>query len=207
MSSTILPVGKPLGARFPSTDPPTEEPEFYEVQVGSDVLELSPLEWFVYAGSYGDPDEHADHLVDRDWLIKNLSDEISASKISAEIDTLLSRGLLVEANLRGNSAVNVLTGYRIVPTGIGISNSPEDSDLRWIGQRGEAMLGIPQLSFLVWAFSYRMGSMWECCAAFGQNPEAVDDATADDLGAQIADSLPSIISLELGFLEPAETQE
>ena len=52
-----------------------------------------------------------------------------------------------------------------------------------------------------------MGSMWECCSAFGQDPEAVDNATPEDLGAQIADSLPSIISLELGFLEPAETQE
>lgn len=206
MSMSILPVGKPLGACFPAAEPPAEEPEFYEVHLANEVETLSALEWFVYCGAYGDPDQHADHLVDRDWVIKSLSNEISASKISAEIDTLLGRGLLIEANLRGNSAVDILTGYRLVPTGVGISNSPEDPSLRWIGQRGEGMLGIPQLSFLVWAFSYRTPSMWDCCTMFTENPESVDGATAEDMGAQIADSLPSIVSLELGYLEPADAQ-
>ena len=204
MSMTILPVGKPLGACFPAADPPAEEPDFYEVHVGDQVESLSPLEWFVYYGAFADPDQHADHLVDRDWLIKNLSNEISASKISAEIDGLLGRRLLIESNLRGNSAMDVLTGYRLVPTGVGIGNSPEDLELRWIGQHGEAMLGIPKLSFLVWAFSYRTASMWECCDMFAGNPESVDGATAEDLGAQIADTLPSIVSMELGYLEPAD---
>jgi hypothetical protein len=204
MSMTILPVGKPLGARFPSADPPADEPDFYEVHVGNEVESLSPMEWFVYYGAYADPDQHADHLVDRDYLIKSLSNEISASKISAEIDTLLSRGLLIEANLRGNSALDVLTGYRLIPTGVGISNAPDNPDLRWIGQHGESLLGIPQLSFLVWAFSYRTTSMWECCEMFAEDPASIDDATAQDMAAQIADSLPSIVSLELGYLEPAE---
>ncbi|GAA4902127.1 hypothetical protein LX16_0300 [Stackebrandtia albiflava] len=204
MSMTILPVGKPLGACFAASEPPSEEPEFYEVHVGNEVEQLTPLEWFVYCGAYGDADQHADHLVDRDWLIKQLASEVSASKISAEIDGLLGRGLLLEANLRGNSAVDVLTGYRIVPTGVGISNSPQDPGLRWIGQHGEGMLGIPQLSFLVWAFSYRTNSMWDCCTMFAQNPDGVDGATAEDIAAQIADSLPSIVSMELGYLEPAD---
>jgi hypothetical protein len=204
MSMTILPVGKPLGACFPVSDPPAEEPDFYEVHVGNEVEQLTPMEWFVYCGSYSDADRHAEHLVDRDWLIKQLGAEVSASKISAEIDNLLGRGLLLEANLRGNSAIDVLTGFRIVPTGVGISDSPQDPGLRWIGQHGEGMLGLPQLSFLVWAFSYRTNSMWECCAMFAENPEGVDGATAEDMAAQIADSLPSIIAMELGYLEPTD---
>lgn len=207
MSMTILPVGKPLGACFPAVDPPAEEPDFYEVHVGNEVESLSPMEWFVYSGAYAEPDQHADHLVDRDWLIKNLSAEVSASKISAEIDNLLSRGLLVEANLRGNSAMDVLTDYRLIPTGVGISNAPEDPSLRWIGQHGEGLLGIPQLSFLIWAFSYRTASMWDCCSMFAADPDSVDGATAEDMGAQIADSLPSIIAMELGYLEPADPIE
>lgn len=204
MTLSILPIGKPLGACFPAVDPPAEEPEFYEVHIGNEVERLTPLEWFVYCGAYAEPDLHSDHLVDRDWLIKQLSSEVSESKISSEIDGLINRGLLLEANLRGNSHVDVLTGYRLVPTGVGVSNSPEDPGLRWIGQRGEAMLGLPQLSFLVWAFSYRTHSMWDCGAMFADNPDSVDGATAEDIGAQIADSLPSIISMELGYLEPAD---
>ncbi|CAM3371923.1 hypothetical protein [Stackebrandtia soli] len=204
MAITILPVGKPLGACFPASDPPAEEPDFYEVQVGDEVQQLSPLEWYVYNGAYGEPEQHAEHLVDRDWLIKNLSNEISASKVSAELDGLLSRGLLLEANLHGHSAQDVLTGYKIIPTAVGISNSPDDPNLRWIGQHGEGLLGIPQLSYLVWAFSYRTNSMWDCCEMFAQNPDSIDGATANDMAAQIADTLPSIISMELGYLEPAD---
>ncbi|TQL78584.1 hypothetical protein FB566_4174 [Stackebrandtia endophytica] len=204
MSLSILPIGKPLGACFPASDPPAEEPAFYEVHVGSQVETLTPMEWFVYSGAYADVDQHSDHLVDRDWLINQLSGEVSSSHISAELDNLINRGLLLEANLRGHSHVDVLTGYRIVPTGVGISNSPQDPALRWIGQRGEGMLGIPQLSFLVWSFSYRTNSMWDCCTMFAEEPDSVNGATATDIGAQIADSLPSIIALELGYLEPAD---
>ncbi|HZE40526.1 MAG TPA: hypothetical protein VE172_17125 [Stackebrandtia sp.] len=174
--------------------------------MANEVEQLTELQWQVYYGAYGDPDQHAEHLVDRDWLIKNLSNEISASKISAELDSLLQRGLLVESNLRGNSAIDVLNGYRLIPTGVGISNAPDNPDLRWIGQHGEGLLGIPQLSFLVWAFSYRTASMWECCSMFAENPDSVDGASADDIGAQIADSLPSIVSMELGYLEPVDKQ-
>lgn len=204
MSLSILPVGKPLGACFPPADPPAEKPDFYEVHVGNDVEQLTELEWQVYYAAYGEPDQHAEHLVDRDWVIKSLSNELSTSKVSATVDDLIARGLLVEANLRGNSAMDVLTGYRLIPTAVGISNAPEDPNLRWIGQHGEGMLGIPQLSFLIWSFSYRTTSMWDCCAMFAENPEAVDGATTEDIGAQIADSLPSIVSMELGYLEPAD---
>ncbi|MGH8794220.1 MAG: hypothetical protein ACRDXX_16435 [Stackebrandtia sp.] len=204
MSLTILPVGKPLGACYAQTDPPAETPEFFEVHLGANVEQLSDLEWAAYRGAYGQPDQHADHLVDRDWVIKALSNDVSASRVSAAIDELLGRGLLVEANLRGNTALDVVAGYRLVPTGVGIGNSPEDPNLRWIGQQGEEMIGIPQLSFLVWAFSYRMSSMWECCVNFSASPEAVDGASAEDMAMQISDSLPLIISMELGYLEPAE---
>lgn len=204
MSLTILPVGKPLGACYPQTDPPAETPEFYEVHLGDGVEQLTDLEWAAFRGAYGQPDQHADHLVDRDWVIKLLSNEVSASKVSAAVDSLLERGLLVEANLRGNTALEVIAGYRLIPTGVGVGNSPEDASLRWIGQQGEDMIGIPQLSFLVWTFSYRMPSMWHCCASFAENPEAVDGATAEDMAMQIADSLPLIISTELGYLEPAD---
>lgn len=204
MPKVILPVGKPHGAFYGDDATEGSLPEAFAVHVADDVEEVSFEEWMVWLAAHDLPEKQEKHEFTRDVLrdhIRKTKDTPVPDPVP-HIENLLQRGLLAEADLLGGDQEGFLRRYRLIPCGFGMGNSIDDVHMVWIGQLGQRMVALPNRTFEVYSYSYRVGSMWDACVEFAADTPN-DAITTVHFADGIADALPMVVgALPLAFLEP-----
>lgn len=205
MSTVILPVGKPDGAFFGAGAADGDKPEYCAVQVADDVEELTFDEWVVWLAAHDLPERQRKHEFTR-YVLRDYVRTATDSPVSnpvPHIENLLRRGLLVEADLLESDQESFLRRYRLIPTGFGMGNQIDDTEMTWVGQLGQRLVALAHRTYQVYAYSYRVGSIWDACVEFAGDHSPEEGITPEDFSDGIADALPHVVcAIPLAFLEP-----
>nr|MDT0658907.1 hypothetical protein [Micromonospora sp. DSM 115978] len=209
MPTVIVPVGLNLGPSYRYTTPPDPNPEFWEVRLGDDSEELTDEEFQVWGRAFLDPERHSRLEINSDTLQLDL---LLAGKGPADpasvVDRLLSRGLLIEFDPAGDLE-EPFRRITLHPLAEGMGNTPEEPDRRLIGHNGQALVTVNYTVYGMWAFSSKVGSLWDACLDFEagaeerlQADEDAEETSAAEVAGEIGRTLPMLIASGCAFLDP-----
>lgn len=210
MPTVIVPVGLSLGPSYRYVTPPDPNPEYWEVRLGTDSEELTHEEFQVWGRAFVDPERHSRLEVNRETL---LLDVVTATRGAINpkpiIDRLLERKLLIEFDTDGDLE-KPFRQITLHPLAEGMGNTPEEPDRRLIGHNGQALVKVNYTVYGMWAYSATIGSLWTACLDFEagvreqrEAGEDVAEATAAEVAAEVASTLPMLIASGCAFIDLA----
>jgi hypothetical protein len=123
--------------------------------------------------------------------------------------SLVEQGLLAVVPTEGPGAYEFARSHRIVPTVMGLGNSPDDPQLYSIGLFGEELAQVGRAVFELWAWSCIEPNLWIACTTFaslerdaGETEAATTDPARVLCGLMAA--LPDLLHAQVSFLDRAE---
>lgn len=158
----VLPVGQLVGTYHDPDDP---EGHHHEVRTGGQIHELTDTELVTWVFAHGAPDGQAD---DSPWTTAALLRHLTAQAVpgpAALVDALFDRRLLTEVRPATDGAVTFARTHRVVPTMLGLGNSPGQPWLYSIGLIGRERIRVSRLVFELWAWGHLDRDLWRACDA------------------------------------------
>jgi hypothetical protein len=201
----VLPVGQLVGTYY---DPADAEGHHHEVRTGGRIHELTDTELVTWIFAHAAPDDLAD---DGPWTTAALLRHLTAQGVPQPptlVDGLFGRGLLTEVAPGTDGAVTFARGHRVVPTMLGLGNSPEEPWLYSIGLIGRERIRVSRLVFELWAWGHRDDDLWHACDALAALEKAAFDEDADDGPAHILDgflgTVHGLLNAQAAYVDTVE---
>jgi hypothetical protein len=208
MPTVIVPVGLNLGPSYRYITPPDPNPEFWEVRLGNDSEELTDEEFQVWGRAFLDPERHARLEINRDTLqLDVLLAGNGPASPGPVVDGLIERGLLIEYDPEGDLE-KPFRRITLHPLAEGMGNTSDEPDRRLIGHNGQALVKVNYTVYGMWAYSSKIGSLWDACLDFEagtqeqrQAGENVEEATAAEVAGEIGRTMPMLIASGCAFID------
>ncbi|WP_148086384.1 hypothetical protein [Micromonospora sp. HM5-17] len=176
---TVLPVGLFVGS-FPGDLDDDAEPR-HEIRRGTEIHEVSDDEFLAWVAAHGTDETPAAGPPSLDLVERELRAQGLAAP-AAVVDRLLDRGLLTAFPSDDTAAAAFARAHRVVPTLLGLGNSPEEPELYSIGLIGAAVVQVSRPVFELWSWAGLEADLWSACESFaaqereagGTDPELCD---------------------------------
>jgi len=185
-AARVFPIGLCLGTFH---DVPGTGGRVHRVRAGPDVVPLSDEQFAVWSLAHSAPG----HPADRPWNRQAVLDAARGagmSDVAGVLDGLLADGLVAAATPGTDEAVGFARRYRLVPTLLGLGNSPEEPRLYSVGLPGQPVVQMASLVYDLYEWAHLDPDLWTAChgAADTARRVDVDDPTATD-PARLLDAL------------------
>lgn len=213
MPTVIVPVGLDMGPVYDEEGPPDRAPLWYEVHLGGDPQQLNPDGYTAWLGAFHNPDQHANHEVNRECLEQYLRGNAAgpAGRLADPgplVQTLLDLSLLIEFDPDKTDMEYLFGPMRLYPRAAGLGNTSAEPDQYRIGYVDHPFAQVSELVYELWSFSLTMPSLWTACAEaseslktqLGPGDEPVDYPT-EELARDVAYDLPLLLSSGAAILD------
>lgn len=201
MAAIIVPVGFDNGPSYNPDAAPGTGPEFYEIVKRVDIVKLPLDAYEVWQSAHLDVALHSRGEFSRDHLVQLAAKP--ERDAAGTVSRLLASELLIEYEIGTASAIKLLQGHRLYPTGDGLGNSEEHPELFGIGRGGDALLEVINEVYTFWSLSYAYPSIWDAVVEDAKEiPPGVPYGSAEELGQLLAAAIPMIVATHTGVLQP-----
>lgn len=199
MTKIIVPVGFDNGPRYAADE---TEHDYYEVVLShGESAELPDDAYRVWVLAYADLKAHQDLVFTRERLVQlAAAGPETAEQAEAIIDGLIEAGALAEYEPGTASAIDFLRKHRMFPFAEGMGSTRERPEMFRIGRNGEVLLEVFSDIYSIWSLNVDSPSIWAMIEWFAKVPEPL---TAEETGFMFAQVAPTLVSLRLGYLQPA----
>lgn len=173
----LVPVGRLLGTFYEGSG---DGRRSATVQLGGVPYDLDDAELATWWLAHGLPDRPPEP-----WTATALF--VAAERLSLPVgppalERLVDRGLVAEVVTGGPAAVEFARTVRLVPTVLGLGNSPEVPEFYQVGLFGRPMADLPDVLYDLWRWSTVEAHLWNSCrgaaevsrAAGLTDPDATD---------------------------------
>jgi len=209
MPRVIVPIGFSLGPQHRYVRPADPEPEYWEVHLGGDMVELTADEVGVYGAAFLDVEGHSTLRVDRERLVRSLlTAPVPQPGAERLVDDLIDRGLLLEFDPDG-PLEDLFQRYRLFPTAEGMGSTPEEPEYHRLGHHDKALVAVHNTPYTMWAFSFLHHDLWAACQYLAADDEEAlaageppTDLTPAVIAREVAVNLPMMIATQCAFLDP-----
>lgn len=199
----LVPIGHQLGAFYPKPDGDEHE---HQLRVGAEVVVLDDLEFSVWSLGHGIPD---DTLATAPWSRAQLlaaATEAGHGDVSAAVKGLLDRGALAE--VEPDTGDDFARRFRLVPTMLGLGNSPEEPWLYGIGLLGSPMLKVHSVLYDLWQWSHLDNNIWNGCLSSAATARRVgitdpEQSEPDQLLRGLLRALHGFLSVRAAYVDRA----
>lgn len=161
MVAVVLPVGFYVGQVFAS--PSATEPDFHQVRLGDDIMQIAPNEHAVWALAHGDPDRLAAGAEANRQALTASAKELGFDTITEETQALQELGLLTQFMQMGSAKRRFAETHRVAPLTLGLGSPPGDDGMFEIGEPSQPRLSLAADIYNVWVFGARHRSLWSAC--------------------------------------------
>lgn len=210
MARVIVPVGLNMGQDFAACGSAERAPEYWQVHLGGEVVQLDADEVVAWGAAFMDPQQHAANEVDRQNLearIRGLDNGLAEP--SPVVSRLLERGLLVEFDPDGGQLEALFSGLQLFPLAQGMGNTPENLDRYEIGFAGNSLVEVGPNVYAIWSYAITEPSLWDACAGLAagldedlEPGEQPYNLSAEDIAGDVAAALPVLVTGACAFLDP-----
>ncbi len=174
--SSLYPIGHYVGAYLDEED----GRRYHEIRLGTEVEEVTDREFQIWAFAHGVPEQLA---VDSHWgrsqVIAAASSGLSEAQVNADIDTLITRGLLVEVAPGPDAAIDFAARYQLIPLMLGLGNSTQNPGMYSIGLMNEPVIEVTRPVYTIWEWAHERPNLWYACQVFAE-VERLSGATDPD---------------------------
>lgn len=213
MPTVIVPVGLDMGPVYDEEGPPDRAPLYYEVHLGGDPQQLNPEGYTAWLGAFHNPDQHANHEMNRERLEQYLRDNVAGpvgrlSDPGPLVQTLLDVSLLIEFDPDKSDMEYVFGPMRLYPRAHGLGSTSTVPDQYRIGYVDHPFAQVSELVYELWSFSLTMPSLWTACEEVsnalrtqvrpGEEPV---DYSAEELARDVAYTMPLLVSSGAAILD------
>lgn len=213
MARVIVPVGLDMGQDFAASGSAEHAPEYWQVHLGGELVQLDADETVVWGAAFLDPQQHAVNEVNRQSLEARLRGmDRGPTDPAPTVTRLLERGLLIEFDPVGGPLEAMFRGLQLFPLAQGMGNTPEHVDRYSIGFGGRALVEVGPNVYSVWSYAITEQSLWDACAGLatgldedlapGDHPY---NLTTEDVAGDVAAALPGLVTSACAFLDPVGT--
>jgi hypothetical protein len=205
----VFPVGLLVGTYYDEGD---AEGRHHEIRRGGNVHDLTDTELAAWVAAHGAPDEIADTPWTDTALLRHLHAQ-NVPRPAPLVDGLLRRKLLVELSPGTDDAVTFAHTHRVVPTMVGLGNSPEAPWLYSIGQLGQERIQVSRPVFELWTWGHLDRDLWHACEELAALEKIAQERAGDSDPAggpaEILDgflgTLHGLLNAQAAYIEPVET--
>lgn len=197
----VFPVGLLVGTY---QDPGDADGHHHEIRRGAQIHELTDTEFVAWMFAHGAPDG-----ADGPWTEPALLRHLTAQRLprpSALVDGLLDRRLITEVS--PDDAVTFARTHRVVPTMLGLGNSPDEPGLYSIGLLGQERIRVSRLVFELWTWSHLDEDLWHACETIAALEKAPGDAPPADGPAEILagflGTLHGLLNAQAAYVDPVD---
>jgi len=154
----LVPVGHLLGTFYSVAGSPVRRTT---VQLGGALHDLDDDELTVWLLAHGLPDRPAEAWTED--AVAAAAVELALPEAPPVLRRLRDRGLVVPLRTVGPEAVGFARTYRVVPSMLGLGNSPESPGDYQIGLFGHPVLHLPDPLYDLWRWSPVDVHLWNAC--------------------------------------------
>ncbi|MGH3803803.1 MAG: hypothetical protein ACRDTD_27455 [Pseudonocardiaceae bacterium] len=204
MVAVLLPTGFFAGEFYTATD--AEEPEYYDVRFGTEILRLDAPTYAVWALSHGDPVRMANGAEPNRLSLVAVAREAGLADIGQSLADLQELGLVVQLLPVGNQLQRFAQAHWVKPLAMGLGNTNEDLERVRIGHPDNLRISVSPLAYNVWLYSDQFQSLWDTCAHVaaqisGQAGDNAATARPDDVLNEFLPILPALIAVSCAYVD------
>lgn len=195
----VLPVGQLVGTYHDQGD---VDGHHHEVRTGARIHELTDVELVTWLSAHAAPDDLAD---DGPWTTTALLRRLTAQGVprpAALVDGLFDRRLLTEVIPGTGGARTFARTHRVVPTMLGLGNSPNQPWLYSIGLMGRERIRVSRLVFELWAWGHLDEDLWQACDSLAAL-EKSDEGPAGILDGFLG-TLHGLLNAQAAYVDTVE---
>ncbi|CRK58769.1 hypothetical protein [Alloactinosynnema sp. L-07] len=184
----LVPIGHNLGA-FHLGD----GAHVQQVRRGADIVELSDVDFAVWALAHGSPTGADTGAWDR-RAVTAVAAELGLTGVDPVIDGFLDTGLLAEVDPQ--DAVGFAERHRLVPLLLGLGTADEPG-LHQVGLLGTPLLTMTAELADLWEWSPLSADLWQAC----HESAALTDTAPDEVLTAVIGALHSLLSMNAACLD------
>ncbi|HEX3732667.1 MAG TPA: hypothetical protein VHU91_07095 [Mycobacteriales bacterium] len=200
MVATMLPTGFFAGEFY--TDSKAEDPEFYDVLLGKEMLRLDDATYAVWALAHGNPEQLAAGGESNRLSLVSAARDVGLEDIDQQLSDLQELGLLVQVLPVGNQLKKFAQAHCVMPLAMGLGNARHDLDRVRIGHPDNFRIAVPAVAYNIWLYSDRYESLWGVCEQLAtQLNKDNSQVTPDKLLTEFLTVLPAMIAVSAAYID------